>query len=249
MWNPLLKKRGLDEVERRLHSSQTFTQPLRPTPSTKEKMKVFITKFYKEVYTPEKKAYYKQTLDENAETLRLHYDILVPKIVAYEDFWQRYEYRCNLQNVMEELAEADGGVLSQLSGSVSSLTSSFNTSIRNLSIVAGNSSGGQGIPLSPSSSQPATPAASGHGVDRKRDGEQNNAGKVDLGKIDVIKPKSDDNDDNSDATAGTDDEDDDIEGEDEEDKVGADVEDAKNIAAEATSQQKVVETSASEEQQ
>ena len=245
MWNPLLKKRGLDEVERRLHSSQTFTQPLRPTPSTKEKMKVFITKFYKEVYTPEKKAYYKQTLDENAETLRLHYDILVPKIVAYEDFWQRYEYRCNLQNVMEELAEADGGVLSQLSGSVSSLTSSFNTWIRNLSIVAGNS---QGIPLSPSSSQPATPAASGHGVDAKKVAGQKNAGKVDLSKVDVVKPKSDD-DDNSDATAGTDDEDDDIEGEDEEDKVSAKVEDAKNITSEATSQQKVVETSASEEQQ
>ena len=146
---------------------------------------------------------------------------------------------------MEELAEADGGVLSQLSGSVSSLTSSFNTSIRNLSIVAGNS---QGIPLSPSSSQPATPAASGHGVDANADEEQKKARKVDLSKVDVVKPKSDD-DDNSDATAGTDDEDDDIEGEDEEDKVSAKVEDAKNITSEVTSQQKVVETSASEEQQ
>ena len=119
-------------------------------------MKDFLTKFYKEVYTPGKKAYYKNLLEVNSDTLKLHYDILVPKIVPYEDFWQRYEYRCsNIERVMEELSSSQGSGsgatqllqkrASELSGSIGNLAHSFNSSIRSIGLVGGvtNSSHGR----------------------------------------------------------------------------------------------------------
>ena len=157
MWlvtNPLLKMRATEEIDRRLHSSETFTQPLRKPSdeATRHQMKDFLTKFYKEVYTPDKKAYYKNLLEVNSDTIKLHYDILVPKIVPYEDFWQRYEYRCsNIERVMEELSSQGGSGATQLlqkraselSGSIGNLAHSLNSSIRNISLVGvSNSSHG-----------------------------------------------------------------------------------------------------------
>jgi hypothetical protein len=103
MWNPFLKKRALDEVNTRRHRSSTFTEPLRKAPE----MKDFLTTFYKNVYTPAKKNFYNQELKTHSDSLKVHYDILVPTMVSYEDFWQRYEWRCDINRVTNELRQAD----------------------------------------------------------------------------------------------------------------------------------------------
>jgi hypothetical protein len=103
MWNPFLKKRALEEVDTRRHRSSTFTEPLRKAPE----MKDFLTTFYKNVYTPAKKSFYNQELKTHSDSLKVHYDILVPTMVSYEDFWQRYEWRCDINRVTNELRQAD----------------------------------------------------------------------------------------------------------------------------------------------
>jgi hypothetical protein len=111
MMKPLLHKRALEEVDLRRHRSSTFTEPLRKSPDMKE----FLTDFYTNVYTPKRQDYYRQeqiTYPHVAE----HFEVLVlvpAKIVSFEDFWQRYTFRCNVNRVMKELGDADAAAMNQ----------------------------------------------------------------------------------------------------------------------------------------
>ena len=115
MWNPLLRMRAIDEVERRRHQSSTFTEPLQRSPDMKE----FLQSFYKAVYTDQRKSHYRQELEKHPGTLQLHYKALVPSLVSYEDFWQRYDFRCDVNRVMNELRESDAAAAAQMTQSVS----------------------------------------------------------------------------------------------------------------------------------
>jgi hypothetical protein len=65
------------------------------------------------VYTPKPQDYYRQeqiTYPHVAE----YFEVLGPaKIVSFEDFWQRYTYRCNVNQVMKELGDADAAAMNQ----------------------------------------------------------------------------------------------------------------------------------------
>jgi hypothetical protein len=70
-------------------------------------MKVFLTDFYKNVYTDKRQDYYRQEQIKYLHVAK-HYEVLVlNKIVSFEDFWQRYTYRCNVDRVRKELGDAD----------------------------------------------------------------------------------------------------------------------------------------------
>jgi hypothetical protein len=44
-----------------------------------------------------------------------HFELLAApaKILSFEDFWQRYTYRCNVNRVMKELGDADAAAMHQ----------------------------------------------------------------------------------------------------------------------------------------
>jgi hypothetical protein len=74
-------------------------------------MKEYLTKFYKSIYTAEAKARYKAE-QTRYPILKNHYDVLVPSIVSYEDFWQRHDYRCDINRIMLELRAEDSQSIS-----------------------------------------------------------------------------------------------------------------------------------------
>ncbi|KAG7343105.1 BSD domain containing protein [Nitzschia inconspicua] len=106
--NPVLKVRALTEVSERRKRPSTYTDPLTKSPDMKE----FLSDFYKNVYKETKKEWYRA---ERAKypALQKNYDDLCGKTVSYEDFWMRYERRCNLDRVMTELADRDAAQVEQ----------------------------------------------------------------------------------------------------------------------------------------
>lgn len=93
-----LRQRAKKELRRRRRDASTFTTPLQKTPS----MRPFFQDFYKNVHTPAKKEYYRNERQKH-RSVDEYYKKLCGRSVSFEDFWQRYEYRCDLQRIMEEL--------------------------------------------------------------------------------------------------------------------------------------------------
>jgi hypothetical protein len=112
--NPVMKVRALTEVSERRKRASTYTDPLTKSPDMKE----FLQTFYKNIYRQEKKDWYRA---ERAKypTLQKNYEELCGKTVSYEDFWMRYERRCNVDRVMQELADKDAAQVEQTKRAVS----------------------------------------------------------------------------------------------------------------------------------
>ncbi|KAL3934699.1 MAG: hypothetical protein SGBAC_009645, partial [Bacillariaceae sp.] len=68
----------------------------------------FLEEFNQPVYTtPTQKATNEMEMVEHP-SVRVHFDSLVPKFVSYEEFWQRYYYRCHdLNRIVSELKQQD----------------------------------------------------------------------------------------------------------------------------------------------
>jgi BSD domain len=113
--NPVLKVRALTEISERRKRPSTYTDPLTKSPDMKE----FLQDFYKNIYRQEKKEWYRAERSKYP-ALQKNYDDLCGKTVSYEDFWMRYERRCNLDRVMKELADRDAAQVEQTKKAVSS---------------------------------------------------------------------------------------------------------------------------------
>ena len=113
MFSLFLKRKAYEEQERRRNRSSTFTEPLRKSSDMKE----FLMKFYKHIYTDERRQYYRQEQDKYP-ILKNHYAILVPEHVTYEDFWQRYDYRTDIDRIWNELRLQEETSLSDSFGKV-----------------------------------------------------------------------------------------------------------------------------------
>ena len=98
------RQRALAEIERRRGEEKTYTTPL---PREASDLKAFLTDFYRNII-------FKRQEDMKAElikypnTVNQFYTALVPKEIAYEDFWQRYYYRtASVERVISELEAQD----------------------------------------------------------------------------------------------------------------------------------------------
>ena len=103
----LLKIRAMKEMEDRRKSEETYTMPLTKAPD----MKDFLKEFYKNAYAADRKEFYLRERETYPNSVgRLYTELCCgnPKIVSFEDFWQRYEYRCgDLDRIIRELSEKD----------------------------------------------------------------------------------------------------------------------------------------------
>lgn len=52
-------------------------------------------------------------LEEYADTVGVHFQNLVPMVVTYEQFWQRYYYRCDPDRIQAEMNEEEGRLRKQ----------------------------------------------------------------------------------------------------------------------------------------
>jgi hypothetical protein len=113
-----LKQRALEEQEVRRNRSSTYTEPLDKAGD----VTVFLSHFYKNVYNEQQKALYREK-KEKFPVLKFHYEVLVPSIVSYEDFWQRYEYRCDVNRIIKDLRGT--GYESQVANQLQRVRQSF----------------------------------------------------------------------------------------------------------------------------
>lgn len=92
--------------------------PLSATTSSWE-LKSFLTQFYETIWTDEKRQHYQQergtypVLEELYQKLVIdsNNDKAVGAGVSYEDFWQRYDYRCDVSRVIYQLLQHDNSQL------------------------------------------------------------------------------------------------------------------------------------------
>lgn len=103
------RKQAEKELEKRRGKSATYTQPL--VASTEEQvadLEMFMAEWYSRTIF-DKAAEFPRLLKQYPETLGEHYDVLVPTVVSFDEFWSRYFYRCSLTTILQEWShqEAD----------------------------------------------------------------------------------------------------------------------------------------------
>lgn len=103
--------------------ASTFTTPLYKT--NKLEIKTFLQSFYETIWTREKRLEYKRELDNDPVLAKIFESLVLRrKLVAYEDFFQRFEYRCDLSRVIYDLLKEDNSrFMDGLGESASSATS------------------------------------------------------------------------------------------------------------------------------
>lgn len=103
MYNFYLRRKALDEQHKRRQSPATYTEPLQGSTMTEN----FISEFSEKISQREQIKFYSGEQAKYPD-LMLHFEMLVPSEVSYEEFWQRYEYRTDLNRIMEELKQGSG---------------------------------------------------------------------------------------------------------------------------------------------
>jgi hypothetical protein len=121
MYNYYLRRNALEEQEVRRNRKSTYNEPLQEAPDLEE----FFIQFSNTIYTHERRLFYIQEQTKYPR-LRSHFDMLVPAIVSYENFWLRYEYRTDIKRIMRQLRETNNQSWAESLGrSVGRMTQSF----------------------------------------------------------------------------------------------------------------------------
>lgn len=98
MYNFYLRRKALDEQHVRRQNPTTYTEPLQGSPITEK----FISEFANKIRLKEEMDFYSKEKAKYPD-LKLHFEKLVPLEVSYEEFWRRYEYRTDLNRLMEKM--------------------------------------------------------------------------------------------------------------------------------------------------
>mmetsp|Transcript_12157 Transcript_12157/g.18665 ORF Transcript_12157/g.18665 Transcript_12157/m.18665 type:complete len:526 (-) Transcript_12157:1270-2847(-) len=111
-----------DELLRLMNIEETFSTPLSEGDEAVQK---FVDNFDIESKTDE----IAKTLEENPETVKIHFEGLVPTQISYELFWQRFFYRCDADRIAKEWdkeAEAQRRTRAEaIKGGIDSVTNMF----------------------------------------------------------------------------------------------------------------------------
>lgn len=104
MLNPWRQQASI-EASRRRNREGTYTQPLgldaAGDDSDLKALQSFLKEFYPTFYSRQAEAARQQQLEDHPEVALFHKS-LVPKVVSTEEFWQRYEYRCQETRILQE---------------------------------------------------------------------------------------------------------------------------------------------------
>ena len=149
---PLLRqKRAAVEVALRRNRESTYTEPIMKksgqpkSPEEIDEIKSYLTDFYKTIYKRNDECH--TILKDHPNTVAVHFANLVPSQISYEDFWQRYFFRCSEERIISEWDRAAEKARKERAVRVEEFQQSLQKSIRNiqdtLEVAAG---GGANVP-------------------------------------------------------------------------------------------------------
>lgn len=132
-----------EEANIRRGRKETYTEPLRPqgkkfSKEELEDFKKFMSEFYKTIYKRRDEC--SQLCAQYPDVLGKYYKELVPKKITYEEFWQRYFYRCDVDNInnewnrrtLEETSELEQQLVSSVTDSVQGVSNFFKSAVGGL---------------------------------------------------------------------------------------------------------------------
>ena len=105
MFASLRKPAAVTEVSIRKARKSTYVDPLRDkskeyTTEELDDLKAYLSDFYRTIYSRREEC--RKICEQNPKTVGHFFDTLVPRHVTFEDFWQRYFYRCDPDRVTLE---------------------------------------------------------------------------------------------------------------------------------------------------
>ena len=124
-----------EERIRRMEMHETFDSPLISDDDPdlyKKDVEAFLADFSIDAKTDE----IAKELEENPDTLKLAFEALVPTKVKYDEFWQRYFYRCDIDRITQEIEEeekADAQTREEAFKSLSSVGNFLNGAVKKAS--------------------------------------------------------------------------------------------------------------------
>jgi len=103
------RNRAAAEAVRRRSREVTYTLPLGmdaiaavdSNDADLAALQQFLKDFYPQFYSREREAHRRTVLEEYPE-VAMYAQLLIPKVVSSEEFWQRYEYRCDEEAILKE---------------------------------------------------------------------------------------------------------------------------------------------------
>jgi hypothetical protein len=106
MFKALKRQQAQLEVQARRNRLATFTEPIKVEGDEEEMdLKEFLGTFYRSIYNKRRDEI--QLILQSFPSLDNHYRTLVPSRLTFEDFWQRYFYRCDVDRVLRQWARKE----------------------------------------------------------------------------------------------------------------------------------------------
>jgi hypothetical protein len=110
MFSSFRKPAANAKVTIRRARRSTYTEPLRNTSveyteQEIEDLKQYLGDFYRTIYR--RRAECSKICQNNPRTVGHFYEVLVPRLITYADFWQRCFYRCDPDRVVKEWDRLD----------------------------------------------------------------------------------------------------------------------------------------------
>lgn len=102
-----------EEAIRRSNLPETYLAPL-TSPDTDEAEATRVADFLEGFSLDAQKDDMTRLLEENPDTIKKFLDELVPDQVSEEEFWQRYYYRCDLDQIAGEYEDNEPGAINSL---------------------------------------------------------------------------------------------------------------------------------------
>lgn len=137
-----------DEVARLQGHAETFQEPL---DESYEPVQAFLASFKIDDKTQE----IAKLLEDHPDTVKVHFETLVPTEIPYEVFWQRYFYRCDPERIEQDWEEQEEenrqARMKAITGGLSTVTSLFGGAMAAVSkaVASDSRSGGEEVPVSP----------------------------------------------------------------------------------------------------
>lgn len=95
------------EAIRRMKLEETYTSPLQIDDEEDEETKKALDEYLASFQIDEKTQDISAELEKYPDSLQPMFERLVPTTVLYNDFWQRYFYRCDVERIQDEWAAAE----------------------------------------------------------------------------------------------------------------------------------------------
>ena len=99
------RKKAEVDIALRRGRETTYTEPLLQRGQKQDEddlaeVKTFLSSFYRTIFRRREKCH--AILRQHPNTVALHFANLVPDQMSYEDFWQRYFFRCDVDRLLDQ---------------------------------------------------------------------------------------------------------------------------------------------------